>query len=206
MSGFVHIKRSSETLSSGYFWFLAAFQASKLLTAHFVVLSVFAGVTPLDRAATCLSVTNAAKWVELELPAAVPEVWLVLRLHTVVVGGSVVGGSVVGRSVVGRSVVGGSVVGGSAVGGLVVGVSVLGRSVLGGLVVGGSVVGGSAVGRSVVVVGRLVVGGSVVGRSVVDVAVVGVAVVTLESAPRQPVHSYRPRQVLENGHAISLSP
>ena len=67
MVGSVHIKRSSGTWSSGYFWFLASFQASKLLTAHFVVLSVFAGVTPLDRAATCLSVTIAAKRVELEL-------------------------------------------------------------------------------------------------------------------------------------------
>ena len=128
MSGFVHIKRSSETLSSGYFWFLAAFQASKLLTAHFVVLSVFAGVTPLDRAATCLSITNTAKWVELQLPVAVPEVWLVW-LHMVVVGGLVV-----------------------------------------------------------------------------SMAVLGVPVVTLVLAPGQPVHSQKPRQVLENGHTISLSP
>ena len=139
MAGSVHIKRSSGTWSSGHFWFLVSFQASKLLTAHLVVLSVFAGVTPLDRAATCSSVTNAAKRVELELPAAVPEVWLVLALRMVVVGGSVVGG--------------------------------------------------------------LVVGGSVVG-----VAVVGVVVVTLASAPGQPVHSHRPRQVLENRRAISLSP
>ena len=133
MVGSVHINRSSGTWSSGYFWFLASFQASKLVTAHFVVLPVFAGVTPLDRAATYSSVTNAAKRVELELPAAVPEVWLALRLRTVVVGGSVVGGSVVG------------------------------------------------------------------------LAVVGVAVVTLALAPGQPVHSQRPRQVLENEHAISLS-
>ena len=68
---------------------------------------------------------NAAKRVELELPAAVPEVWLVLQLRMVVVGGSVVG---------------------------------------------------------------------------------GVAVITLALAPGQPVHSQRPRQVLENGHAICLSP
>ena len=134
MAGSVHIKRSSGTWSSGYFWFLGSFQASKLLTAHFVALSIFAGVTPLDRAATCSSVTNTAKWVELELPAAVPEVWLVLRLHMVVVGGSVIGESVVG------------------------------------------------------------------------VAVVGVAVVTLALAPGQPVHLQRPRQVLENRHAIFLSP
>ena len=91
MAGSVHMKRSSGTWSSGYFWFLASFQASKLLTAYFVVLSVFAGVAPLDRAATCLSVTNAAKWVELELPGAVPEVWLVLWLYMIVVAGSVVG-------------------------------------------------------------------------------------------------------------------
>ena len=40
---------------------------------------------------------------------------------------------------------------------------------------------------------------------VVGAAVVGVAVVTV-SAPGQPVHSHRPKQVLEKGHAISLSP
>ena len=56
--------------------------------AHFVILSVFAGVTPLIELGSCSSVTNAAKRVELsvELPAAVPEVWLVLAQHTVVVG------------------------------------------------------------------------------------------------------------------------
>ena len=56
--------------------------------AHFVILSVFAGVTPLIELASCSSVTNAAKWVELpvELPAAAPEVWLVLAQCTVVVG------------------------------------------------------------------------------------------------------------------------
>ena len=32
------------------------------------------------------------------------------------------------------------------------------------------------------------------------------AVVTLASAPGQPVHSHKPRQALENRHAISLSP
>ena len=84
---------------------------------------------PLDRTATCSSVTNTAKRVELELPAAVPEVWLVLWLCTVVVG-----------------------------------------------------------------------------RSVIGMTVVGVAVVTLASAPGQPVHSHRPRQVPENRHPISLSP
>ena len=68
MAGSVHIMRSSGTWSYGYLWFLASFQALKLLTAHFVVLSVFAGVTPLDRAATCSLVTNAAKRVELNLP------------------------------------------------------------------------------------------------------------------------------------------
>ena len=41
---------------------------------------------------------------------------------------------------------------------------------------------------------------------VVGAAVVGVAVVTLVSAPGQPVHSHRPKQVLEKRHAISLSP
>ena len=46
----------------------------------------------------------------------------------------------------------------------------------------------------------------VVGGSVVGVVVVGVAVVPLASAPGQPVHSHRPRQALENGHAISFSP
>ena len=53
--------------------------------------------------------------------------------------------------------------------------------------------------------GRVVVGGLVVGLAL-GVAVVGVPVVTLASAPGQPVHSHRPRQALENGHAISLSP
>ena len=51
----------------------------------------------------------------------------------------------------------------------------------------------------------VVVGGSVVGVVVVGVAV-GVAVVPLASSPGQPVHSHRPRQALENGHAISFSP
>ena len=56
--------------------------------AHFVILSVFAGVIPLIELASCSSVTNAAKRVELpvELPAAVPEVWLILAQRAVVVG------------------------------------------------------------------------------------------------------------------------
>ena len=52
--------------------------------AHFVILSVFAGVTPLIELASCSSVTNAAK--RVELPVEVPEVWLVLAQRTVVVG------------------------------------------------------------------------------------------------------------------------
>ena len=52
---------------------------------------MFAGVTPLGKPATCSSVTNAAKRVELELPAVVPaEVWVVLARHIVVVGVAVV--------------------------------------------------------------------------------------------------------------------
>ena len=43
-------------------------------------------------------------------------------------------------------------------------------------------------------------------RTVVGAAVIGVAVVKLVSTPEQPVHSHRPRQVLEKGHTISLSP
>ena len=46
----------------------------------------------------------------------------------------------------------------------------------------------------------------IVGGLVVGVVVVGAVVVTLASAPGQPVHSHRPRQALENRHAISLSP
>lgn len=49
-----------------------------------MVLSVFAGVTPLIELASCSSVTNAAK--RVELPVEVPEVWLVLAQRTVVVG------------------------------------------------------------------------------------------------------------------------
>ena len=62
----------------GYFRFFASFQTSKLPIAHFVVLSVFAAS---DRAATCSSITNAAKRVEppVELPATVQEVWFALR-------------------------------------------------------------------------------------------------------------------------------
>ena len=52
--------------------------------AHFVILSVFAGGTPLIELASCSSVTNAAK--QVELPVEVPEVWLVLAQRTVVVG------------------------------------------------------------------------------------------------------------------------
>ena len=76
--------------------FLASLQPSKLLNAHFVVLSVFAGVTPLDGAATCSFVIYAANRVELELPAAVPaEVWVVFAQCTVVVGVVEVGVAVV---------------------------------------------------------------------------------------------------------------
>ena len=46
----------------------------------------------------------------------------------------------------------------------------------------------------------------VVGGSVVGIAVVGVVVVILASAPGQPIHLQRPRQALENGHTLSLSP
>ena len=61
-----------------------------------MVLSVFAGVTPLDGAATCSFVIYAANRVELEFPAAVlAEVWVVLAQCTVAVGMAEVGVGVV---------------------------------------------------------------------------------------------------------------
>ena len=55
------MSKSSGTLSVGYLLFLASLQASKLERAHLVLLSVFAGVIPLDRTASFSSSTKDEK-------------------------------------------------------------------------------------------------------------------------------------------------
>ena len=60
---------------SGYFLFLASFQAKKLLRAHLVFLSVLTGTTPLDRIASSSSSTKVEKRSRVELVFE-PVVWV----------------------------------------------------------------------------------------------------------------------------------
>ena len=61
MAGSIDVKRSSGTRLDGCLSFLALFQAEKLAKAHLVLLSVLAGTTPLERAASSSSLTKVEK-------------------------------------------------------------------------------------------------------------------------------------------------
>ena len=75
VAGSLHENRSSGTGFSGYFLFLASFQAKKLLRAHLVFLSVLTGTTPLDRIASSSSSTKVEKRSRVELVFE-PVVWV----------------------------------------------------------------------------------------------------------------------------------